>query len=85
MIPFQGLRRYEQKRSLRINPITLNCDLDLESAYRQVMDSAHCLTEIKIWMKFIENRLKGAGDMEHCQIQRVKHITLNCDLDIESV
>ena len=28
------------------------------------MDSAHCLTEINIWMKFIENRLKGAGDME---------------------
>ena len=28
------------------------------------MGSAHCLTEINIWMKFIENHSKGSGDME---------------------
>ena len=43
--------------------MTLNCDLDLESAIR-VISSAHCLTEINIWMTFIENYSKGSGGME---------------------
>ena len=42
--------------------MTLNCDLDLESAIR-VKSSAHCFTEINIWMKFIENYSKGSGGM----------------------
>ena len=28
------------------------------------MGSGHCLTEINIWAKFIENRSNGSGDME---------------------
>ena len=49
------------------------------------MVSAHCLTEINIWVKLKENRSNGAGDMERSPNSRVKPITLNCDLDLESV
>ena len=54
------------------------------SLYSGVMGSAHCLTEINIWVKFIENCLKGSGGMDRHQIQRVKPMTLNCDFDLES-
>ena len=35
-------------------------------------------------MKFHENRSKGSGDMEQILDSRVKHLTLTCDLDLES-
>ena len=35
-------------------------------------------------MKFIENRLKGLGDMERTQNSMVAPLTLTCDLDLES-
>ena len=45
------------------------------------MGSAHCLTEINIWMKVDENRSKGSGDMEQTPYSRVKPMTLNCDFE----
>ena len=45
------------------------------------MGSAHCLTEINIWVKLNENRSKGLEDMEHTPNSRVKPMNLNCDLE----
>ena len=36
-------------------------------------------------MKFNENRSKNSRDMEQTLIFRVNHMTLKCDLDLESV
>ena len=49
------------------------------------MVPGHRLTEIIIWVNNNENRVKDAGDIEHTKHSKVKHMTLNCDLDIESV
>ena len=49
------------------------------------MGSDHCLTEINIWVKFIENRSKGSGDMEQTQNSEGKTHALECDFDLESV
>ena len=49
------------------------------------MGSAHCLTEINIWRKFIENHSKDSGDMEQTPNSKGKPMTLNCDIDLESV
>ena len=45
------------------------------------MNSAHCLTERNIWVKFNENRPKGSGDMERTRNSRVNPLTLTCDLE----
>ena len=49
------------------------------------MVSAHGLIEINIWVKFIENRSKGSGDMEQTPNSKIKHMTLTYDFDLESV
>ena len=36
-------------------------------------------------MKYIETSSNGLGDIEQTPNSRVKHMTLNCDLDLESV
>ena len=48
------------------------------------MSSADRLTQKTIWVKFYENRPKGSGDIERTQNSRVNHLTLTCDLDLES-
>ena len=50
----------------------------------QVISPAHCLTERNIWVRLSENRSKGSEDMEWTRNSRVNHMTLTCDLDIES-
>ena len=48
------------------------------------MCSAHRLTKRNIRLKYHENQPKGSGDMERTRNSRVKHLTLTCDLDLES-
>ena len=48
------------------------------------MESAHRLTLRNIRVKININLSKGSGDMERTQNSRVNHMTLKCDLDIES-
>ena len=43
------------------------------------MGSVRCLTVRNIWVKFNENRSNGSGDME-----RTNHMTMLCDIDLES-
>ena len=66
--------------------MTLTCDLDLVSRKlgHVAMCSAHRLTERNIEVKFNENRPKCSEDMERTQNARVNHLTLTCDLDLES-
>ena len=66
--------------------MTLTCDLDLVSRFlgHVAMCSAHCFTMRNIWVKFNENRPKGSEDMEWTRNARVNHLTLTCDLDLES-
>ena len=59
---------------LRVNHMTLKCDLDLESALLS-QSSAHCLTKRNIRVKFNENRSKGSGDMERTRNLRVNPMT----------
>ena len=47
----------------------------------RVIDSAHCLTERNIWVKFNENHLKVTGDMERTRNSRVNLMTSTCDLE----
>ena len=63
--------------------MTLKCDLDL-SLYIPFIGPTHCLTERNIWVKLHENRPKGSGDMERTRNSKVNHLTLTCDLDLES-
>ena len=53
----------EQTQNTSVNPMTLNCDHDLELRSREI-GSVHCLTEINIWVK-----LKGSGHMERTPIE----------------
>ena len=48
------------------------------SLHSRVIGSAHCLNEINIWVKFIENLSKGFGDIE--QTQNSKNETHDLDL-----
>ena len=50
------------------------------SLHSRVIGSAHRLTERNIWAKFIENRLKGSGEMTRTRNSRVNPLTLTCDL-----
>ena len=43
----------------------------------RVINSAHCLTERIIWLKFNENRPMGYRDMERTQNSRVNPLTLS--------
>ena len=47
----------------RLELVTFNCDLDLESACLSY-GFCTCLTKANIWPKFHENLSKGSGDME---------------------
>ena len=49
-----------------------------------VMDSAHHLTKANIWPKFDKHLSKGSVDMEWTWNSRLKLVTFNCDLDLES-
>ena len=49
-----------------------------------VMGSAHYLTEANIWPKFNIYLSKGSGDMEWTWNSRLKLVTFNCNLDLES-
>ena len=48
------------------------------------MSLAHCLTEVNILSKFNVNPSCGKGDMKQTQYQRLKLVTLDCYLDLES-
>ena len=48
------------------------------------MCSAHRLTERNFRLKFNESRPKGSGDMKRTRNSMVNHLTLICDLDLES-
>ena len=43
----------EQTENSRVNPMTLNCDLDLR-LHSKVMGYAHRLTEINIWVNLMK-------------------------------
>ena len=62
--------------------MTLEYDWSLHS---QVIGFVYFLTEIIIWVMFNENCLKGSRDLEQTRNTRVNSMTLNCDLDLESV
>ena len=49
-----------------------------------VMGFAHRLPKVSILPKFNENLLKSSGDMERTQNARLKLVTFDCDLDLES-
>ena len=49
-----------------------------------VMGSAHHLTKANIWPKFNKYLSKGSGDMEWTWNSRLKLVTFNCDIDLES-
>ena len=63
------------------------------SSHGRVMVSAYCFTEGKTFFtkkyrllrNFNENCLKDLGDMERTRNARLKHVILNCDLDLRSV
>ena len=57
--------------------MTVTLTLSLRS---RVIGSAHRRTERNIWVKFIENRSKGSGDMGRIQNSRVNHMTLTFSL-----
>ena len=54
------------------------------SLHCRVMGSAHHLTKTNIWPKFDKHLSKGSGDMEWTWNSRLKLVTFNCDLDLES-
>ena len=49
-----------------------------------VMGSAHHLTKANIWPKFNKYLSNGSGDMGWTWNSRLKLVTFNCDLDLES-
>ena len=49
-----------------------------------VMGSAHHPTKANIWPKFNNYLSKGSGGMEWIWNSRLKLVTFNCDLDLES-
>ena len=52
------------------------------SLYSWVMGSADCLTEMIIWVKFIENLSKGSGYGADTK-WRLNPMILKCDLESE--
>ena len=48
------------------------------------MGSAHHFTKANIWSKVKKYLSKGSGDMEWTWNARLKLVTFNCDLDLES-
>ena len=75
----------ERTPNSRVKPKTLNWDPLSLSLHSRVIGSAHCLTEINIWVKFNENRSKGSRDMGRTPNSTGNPMTLNCDLGFESV
>ena len=49
-----------------------------------VTGSAHHLTEVSIWPKLNENSFRSKGDMAQTRNSRLKLVTFNCDLYLES-
>ena len=49
-----------------------------------VMSFADILCIVNIWLKFNENTFRDKGDMERIYNTRLKHVILDCDLDLES-
>ena len=54
------------------------------SLHGWIIDSAHRLTKVNIWPKFKENPSTGIGDTERTRNSRLKPVTLNFDLNLES-
>ena len=69
------IRDMKQTQILKINPLTLNFKLYLDSAY--AMDSARNLTKITLDLSFNENPSKGKRDVEPTWNLRWNSITYN--------
>ena len=70
----------ERTQNSRVNPMTLTLSL-----HSRVIGSAQRLTEINIWVKINENRFKGYRRYGTDTKFKVKHMTWNCSLALESV
>ena len=49
------------------------------------MGSVQCLSDKNIQLSFMKILSGGNGDVEQTQNARLKLVTFNCDLDLESV
>ena len=62
----QCLMKSFQAHNSKLDYMTFNCDIDIESAWLR-HSSAHYFTEVNILSKVNENRPNGKGDMKRIQ------------------